>query len=720
MKLLLRLTVLVLSLGLVLEWMPDATAATAASPAKPKAGDARVGYTWNAPDGRVLKIGLDSTAPIKITISDRPNGVTLVESANPFSAAMAGEDYTYQAVFRGVPDGIYRVEIPDQGRTFTAYLEVKASNSGEGHLSLDAPRGLLSYTLLPAVKPGGTQVSTPAKIIMGKGIPGFFMPEIYKRGGEYWVRDTVAKYTDDRTRYFWVDRDFVSQDTLDYRLGNRAGIYVFEVFRYRGEYWRPESGIESHRVELMIPGAMDEPGEIATPATFIPHENFIDRHTEMLPPYAPISGKFSIGIRYSQKYTTEDMYKHGAGYGGMHSGEHDPAKLSITDGEPYAPLSEEKFQQIPDEELRATAKTRGGMAFYQTDFEFWTIGLRDEKTLRKMYTYASALREFHPGTRLADCYRHIVWNKSFRVADEPRPLDPKFLEQYKNPESAVSESFRKFKTDDGKTVSMRDVYNFEPIDCYSIWSIQPGREHAVYHLYSMIHDTRLVRKLTPSGTKALFFCWPGNDGDIPFKLYHKTSKGWVWQTVRKYTSYPWMETTAMLSFIIGDGYHPWHDNPPCVDDPDAVNSVDYKGDNPNLEGWEPDEKGAPSPIKRDLIMKSYPREPQWYSEYAKLGEYKVKQIDDILAGGFFGDAEYSIDGGKTWLNTEGETAILYRAAGKQPIVLKKVSGGKAAVFAVNPFAKGNPRVAIQVKLSNLKTVTVTMTGKWPTLQRFAY
>ncbi|QMW05452.1 hypothetical protein [Spirosoma foliorum] len=593
-----------------------------------------------------------------------------------------------------------------------------------------------STTATVAISTNCSSTTTTPHFYVGRSIASVFDPELYQLNGDWYIRDkvTAATYTDDRPRRYQINRAHVAVGSLNgYKLGQRGGRYIIEMTRWRGNSYDKDAngnfinGMEAFRMEFILPGSMDEVGAIQTPSSFVPSENYIDNSVAMIPAHDTLTGKITAKVKYNMAHTDVQLYGLGANYLSRNASETNPNKIQIITGSPWDDggpnsLTRQQFNQLSDDYIKTMAQQQGVTALYFTDFETENKGWSDvalsgdnDATIRKLYTYHEALIASHPGRLITDYYRYLVNNKGFPDSGDgrPNPLEQRYKDHYTNPNGAIQEAYRPFNRENGTTVSARNLYTVWLVDNYGRQAYDPDNQYELYRLYSTVHDSRISRKLVSSTQKIISYAWAGTDQDIGYTLKREIpGKGWVGNYARRYKSAATVEAETYIGYLINDGYIPFHDQRSSSNNPE---NACFWGD--DSDSWDPI-GNAQSPLGDHANC--YPREPQYYNEHVNLAEYKLSQVNDILNGGYAEDAQFSLDGGTTWLNTEGETAILYRASNKQHIVLKKVVGNQAFVMAVNPFAGEADKFTLTVQLANGWTDTITTTGKWPTLKRFSH
>ena len=618
------------------------------------------------------------------------------------------------------------------------------SNSQTVNATVPNSAGNYSYTVT-ASKSGCTKTATVAinttcntstpRFYVGRAVPGVFDPELYQDNGDWYIRDkvTAANYSDNlqRIRRYHVNRAHVATGSLDgYKLGKRGGRYIVEMTRWHDNSWeKTTNGIEAFRMEFILPGSMNEPGAIETPTSFVPSENYIDNSVAMVPAHDTLKGKITVKVKYNQEHQDSQLKALGATHFGHNTSETDANKRQAITGEPWDggpnPRNRTDFNQLSDDYIKSVARSQGVSALYFTDFETPQRGwddynISDDATLRKLYTYWEELMDKHQGKLVTNYYGNIVTNKGFPdvLGDgRPKPLAERFVGQYSDLNSAVTHAYRTFDRGNNVSASLRNLFNIWLVDDYGRETFDPNNQYELYRPYSMIHDSRIMRKvvnLTPNGSnkKIISYSWAGTDSDIGYKLKREIpGKGWVAHYARRYKSAAAVETETYLAYLVTDGYSPFHDQASSTNNPEQACPW-------GEDTWELPINGSPSPIQNR--QNCYPREPQYYNEHVNLAEYKLSQVNDILAGGYAQDAPFNLTGSITsFLNEEGETAILHRAHNKQHIVLRKLKGNNEAfVMTANPFANESDKSTLTVKLAEGWIVTITTSGKWPTLKKF--
>ncbi|GAB2604239.1 discoidin domain-containing protein [Spirosoma areae] len=625
------------------------------------------------------------------------------------------------------------------------------SNSQTVNATVPNTTGNYSYTVT-ASKSGCIKTATVAinttcntstpRFYVGRAVPGVFDPELYQDAtGDWWIREKATNYTDNRPRHYNINRAHVPDGSggllsaNGYKLGNRGGRYIVEMTRWQGpDSWR-KIDIEAFRMEFILPGSMNEPDAIETPTSFVPSENYIDNSVAMVPAHDTLKGKITVKVKYNEVHQDSQLKALGATHFGKNTSETNLNKMQVINGEPWdggsTAIDRTTFRGLSDGYIQAAAQ-QGIPALYFTDFETqardWSVVSLNwdgdnDATLRKFYTYHEALINKNPGRLVTDYYRNIVNNKGFPDPGngQPNPLHRKYVRQYSNPDTAVTEAYRGFIRENGTPASLRNLYNVWLLDDYGRETFEPNNQYELYRSYSMIHDSRIMRKVVGNSKRIISYAWPGADYDIGYTLKREIpGKGWVSHYARRYKSAAAVEMETYLAYLVTDGYSPFHDQASSTNNPELAcpwgDMSDY---------WETSNH-SPTPISTTMRDHCYPREPQYYNEHVNLAEYKLSKVNTILDGGYAQDAPFNLTGSTTsFLNEEGETAILHRAANKQHIVLKKVKvipNGKdeAFVMAVNPFANESDKSTLTVKLADDWIVTITTSGKWPTLKRFTH
>ena len=637
------------------------------------------------------------------------------------------------------------------GGTGGASGSTQAGAGGGGTGGSNAGGGSAGGSSGAAGAGGVTTYDVAAGVLASGPLDGFCAPEIYAKdvGGKtgYFLRDTVQGYNDPRPRHFYVDYGYVGEN-LDYGPFLRGGVYSVRCLRFSGLFYSNPASVESHVVWFRVPGPMMEPGAVEAPASFQISDNFAEQHEKILPAFGTPQGKLNMVYGWTQGQTAADLYAHGAS---LINGAGSPAgvevaKLGVTTSVSVnAPwmstlginptptnldaLGEQGFRKLTDAQIDEDAMQQPPFGLLITDFEktgaygdpstYWSIDI-EQDTLPRYYRLLQKMKEDVPSRLLGDVYRGFVWSKGFPSPNDgnPDPADAKWKDRLADPAAhgLPTPAFRSFTDGSGASRSLRDVIDIYTVDAYPArghgpFDGEPGKsDHAwsLYQIYSMIYDTMVIRKLTPSSAKVVWFGWAQSDNDQATRLFIPTKNGRASYMVRNPTPAWWAQTAEMLGYIVGDGHHWWTEQFGRGSDREKLGT----GDGGAL--WEPTQPGAPAPWSWNSFPDAagaYPRYHQYALTYGKLGEYQVKQVDDSLGAWAF--ASYSLDGGPKVVAT-GDQTILMLAADRKPIVLLLGTPGHRALFAVHPFGDFRTRYDLTVDVDGVPR-SLSLTGKWPTI-----
>ena len=611
----------------------------------------------------------------------------------------------------------------------------------------DIRMGVAAPTRVDGTLPAGpvTPFTASASLLQNEGID-WCRPEIYTKVSattgttEYWVRETAPPPAlgDDRKVYHYFDFDLNlgsnlkgdGAKTFDYGPLLEGGVYQFLCYRYRRDFWDANAGFESHTVTLSIPGPQNEDTNLAPPATFQIGRSFIENHTQILPNWEPLAGKLFPGYRFTVGETLADLFGHGSNrFAGSDDDIPETLKFitsSMVFGSGPDPLSvdwlgEQGFSALPDAEIDRIASLQPPVGTILTDLEmtpdrpgntlhhYWSVNLETDLVLQKYHHFLAKLRELVPSRDVGDYYRSIVWSNAFVEEGQPRPDLQKWKDSLTNPKSRLMPAYRDFVDTDGKTKSLLDTVSLGTIDCYpKLITSTDGRGHALYQIYANVYDTLVMKRALPS-IKALWFAWQQSDSNQPGRLFIDTPNGRASTPLRQQMPAWWAKTVAMLGSIVGDGVEFWHDQSPEIDDLTKLSSdIDV-----NATTWEPATSGAPNPWFTDGNHR-YPRVHNYPVTYAKLGEYEVAQLRDIVTQWEF--ATFRVDGQQRIIPS-GDATILDVAQKKAPIVLLLGVPGNRGYFVSYPFGDYRQRYLVSILVDG-KYQRVYVNGKWPAIGRF--
>lgn len=574
-------------------------------------------------------------------------------------------------------------------------------------------------------------------VIVNKGIPNFTDVEVKEVNDQFFLNEKITggAYTDARPRYYYVDGLPIGPTLSNWGPLRAGGLYQIEVRRWDANkpIWGHTAGgadynnMQLHVFMLLVPGQQGEPGAVRFPNSFRIANPYIRRVKDVIPAFRAIAGKVNPTYRYSIEDTNADYYERGATHMALWAGETNPDKQLVTTalanaanlpfvGTTVDDMGEINFRNLSDAQIDQIANSlapNSGILFldfekspsYGTAGTYWSIPL-ETPTLPKYYRLLQKIRERYPDKLLGDYYRPLVWNKSFSIEAVCKPLEPVFLAQYDAPYPAGA--YRTF----GSNQSLRDVTNIHIIDAYPATKFETDlqRNLFLHQPYSMIHDTRIARKLLPNGQNLIWFGWDGSDTEgVEYRHYQRAGAGWAWRQIRTQPPAWFAMFCAIFGNVLGDGFHFWHDMQPNTSDPTKIQHV------PNGEGWEPDTPGTPSPFG-STGPNFYPREYKANYLYAMMGEFLVSQIQDILVGATLHDCSIKIGTGNYDV-LNGEKDILYKAAGKRPIVIEVRGQSDSAIIACAPFNPANSTLEVVAKVRGDQTKAFTLSGQWPTVVR---
>lgn len=576
-------------------------------------------------------------------------------------------------------------------------------------------------------------------VIVNRAIANFTDVEVKEINDQFFLNEKLVGglYTDSRPRYYYVEGLPIGPTLVNWGPLKAGGQYQVEVRRWDANkpIWGHTAGgadynnMQLHVFMLLVPGQQGEPGAVRWPNSFRVNSPYIRRVRDVIPTFRALAGKTNPTYRYATEDTLQDYYERGQTHMALWAGETNPDRQLITTafansanlpfvGSTVDDMGEINFRNLSDAQIDQIANSlapNSGILF--TDFEkspsygtagtYWSIPL-ETPTLPKYYRLLQKIRERYPDKLLGDYYRPLVWNKSFSIEAVCKPLEPVFINQYDTPYPAGA--YRGF----GNNQSLRDVTNIHIIDAYPATKFETNLERNLFlhQPYSMIHDTRIARKLLPNGQNLIWFGWDGSDTEsVEYRHYRRLSNGWVWQQIRTQPPAWFALFCGIFGNVLGDGFHYWHDAQPATTDPTKIGPIT------NGEGWEPDVAGTPSPLgQNNSVANLYPREYKINYLYAMMGEYLLSQIQDIMVGATLHDCSIKIGAGN-YDTLQGEKDILYKAAGKRPIVIEIRGQSDSAIIACAPFNPANTVLEIVAKVRGDQTKAFTLSGQWPTVVR---
>lgn len=542
--------------------------------------------------------------------------------------------------------------------------------------------------------------------------------------GKVYLKD-FANYQDGRTKVYLIDNIMVKglEDGLEVQPGYFYSVTACWIDAPYSEWWNHLRNRSIRQQNIWLNGTPTPPKvttsltRVAIPDWFTLSREYTVLFDTQFPEFEPIEGKFALQYRLNVDVPAQNYFNRGITHLPKWEAGIPPEKTHWT--EPpgfFLDKDQAWFESLNKAEVEAYADGVYPSGVYAMDFEFWNRDYSPAVKQRLIW-FVQRIKKNHPSMHIFDYWGGSAYhNSNFWFEKSINPSE--FKKDYSYP-TYTPGSPTVVPLPNGQTLA--DYYSITPVDIYpkAFFSDDPdGVTPNNYRLLGAIHTARINRLFEKQkNNKTIWFGWNRylpqfRDPTIPYVISTTNPVGQL-----QFNGIPTMPASqalafSMFSLVESDGFYLWHDSQPQGK---GVNNYILNDSDPFGFQWFPaDGKAEISQLAKPKDQPDAPRYWDYPTEFYVLGNWMVKQVEDVLVGGKKVDLDFKVNG--TWTKASVDQAVV--SADKHlPFVLAVVKGDQVIVLAVDSFQQPTNYQKVEIRLPNGKTDEIQLFGNWPSLYR---
>jgi hypothetical protein len=540
--------------------------------------------------------------------------------------------------------------------------------------------------------------------------------------GKIYLKD-FADYQDGRTMVRMIDGVEVKnlKDGIEVKPGYLYSITARWIDGPYNDWWNKLRNRTVRQQNIWLNGKSKDAEQtvltkIETPSWFSFNKDINVYYDTEFPEFQPIAGKMVMQFRSNEWVSPQNYFKRGVNY--LNGSEKDiPSQKLHWTATPnmFDDKNAEWFASLSREQVESYADKVPDLGVYAMDYEFWNQVYTPEVKQRLIW-FSERLHKNHPNFLLFDYWGGAPYhNLHISKAGKVKPLD--LVKDYAEPK-ANQPNFDPLPNGQ----SFQNLFGITPVDVYSkaMFPLDAeGNSTNNFVLLSAIHSLRINQRIPyQKKNKFIFYAWNRyqplyGDPIVPWHYQTTAPKGELVLNQMEMMPASQALSFSLFSLFLFDGYYLWSDGQPAGKDPNGFNPTDETTGS-GREWYPADGKTPVSAFRKSSSGNDTPRYWDFPTQYYVLGNWMVKQVEDILDGGKNQDLAYEVNG--AWKQPKPEQALL-AADRKEPFVTSVVNGEKIAVLAVDSFQQPTASRKLNIKLPDGTQTTISLYGNWPVLYR---